>query len=399
MFNLNKFPKGVVFLGLTSFLTDVAGESIYSVLPIFLTTQIGTSPLFIGILEGMAESLASILKFFSGYFSDKWRNRESLALTGYAISGLVRPLMGIVATPLHVFFVRLSDRVGKGIRGAPRDALLAKMSTPETRGQNFGFHKAMDHAGAIVGPLIASAFLFIFPGQYRTFFLSTIVIGILAFFFAFRASKITQEIKEDFKGSKKASLKDITSEWKSFPIKFKHYLLVLMIFTLGNSSDAFLLLKFKDIGLDPAYIPILWSANHVIKTFTAIWGGKVSDKIGRMNAIILGWSLFAVVYLIMATSDNILFCIIAFLAYGLFYSLTESPESAMVADLIEPSQRGTAYGALNLILGICTLPASLIFGAIATKYGAHSAFLFGAVLSIASMVLLKTLIFQDSKQH
>jgi MFS family permease len=382
-------PKAVLLLGIASFLTDIAGDAIYSLLPIFLTSLVGATPFFIGILEGMAESVASVTKFFSGYFSDRTGKQKPWVIFGYGLSGLVRPLMGLVVTPAQALFVRFGDRIGKGIRSSPRDAWLASIAEPSQRGRIFGFHRAMDNAGATVGPLLATAFLLWRPGDYRNLFLSTGVFSVIAFVFILLAVKERGTPAEGAAALKAAKPKIRGAATGKLPRHFHTYLAILLIFTLGNSSDAFLLLRLKGVGVQDAWIPTLWAGLQLVKTIFSGIGGRFSDAYGRKPAIILGWILYAAIYLAIGNIPSMNIVIGLFLFYGVFYGFTESPEKALVADLVPESKRGTAFGLYNLVLGIGALPASLLFGFVWQAYGVSAAFTMGAGLAgLASVMLL-----------
>jgi len=385
IFSTKGFPKAVVHLSIASLLTDIAGDAIYPLLPLYLAQVFGANAMFIGALEGVAESVASITKYLSGYYSDRIGKREPFVIVGYSIAALSRPLMGIIATPWQAFIVRFTDRFGKGIRGAPRDAWLATLATAETRGKVFGFHRSMDHLGAMLGPLLASAFLWFYPGQYRTLFLLTIFPGLLTLWFVFAAARAPKTHEQEVQVAPKVtSLKNIGA----LPTSFKKYLFVLGVFTLGSSSDAFLLLKLKDSGFQDAWIPLFWAALHFVKASTSHWGGHVSDWLGRRQTITMGWVLYALIYLLFGLTHSPWAVGLLFLSYGLFFALTESPEKALVADLVPAIQLGTAYGLYNLVIGIGALPASLIFGYIWEHFSPLWAFSMGAAFSALASTLL-----------
>ena len=385
-------PKGVLLLGVASFFNDIASEIVYPLLPIFLTETVGATAIFIGLLEGMAESLASLTKLFSGFYSDRLRKREPFVLAGYSVANLVRPLISLVVIPWQAFAIRFTDRVAKGVRGAPRDAWLASMASPQSRGWIFGFHRAMDHAGAMFGPLLATLFLVFYPGEYRLLFFLTIIPGVLvvlAVFYATKVSSAEQDVAKD-KIQKLGFMDGI----RTTPRSFRYYLLVLLFFTLGNSSDAFLLLRLRDVGVRDAWIPGLWALLHLVKMLSSTYGGILSDKIGRKRAIILGWCLYALVYATIGVTSNLWLAIGIFLLYGVYYGLTEGPEKALIADLVEPHVRGTAYGLYNLVLGIGAFPASVLFGFIVQTYSYAHAFVFGAFLAAFAALMMGFLRFK-----
>jgi len=382
--------RNVFFLGLTSLLTDTASEAIYPLLPIYLTRVLGAGAISLGLIEGFAEAANSVLKILSGHFSDRWQVRRPIVIAGYALSSAVRPLMALVTSWPQLFAVRFVDRVGKGIRGAPRDALLAACATPATRGRVFGFHRAMDHAGAMLGPVLASIFLFALPGQYRLLFALTIIPGALAVASLFLVHEPAPEPVALRPGStaSKASLEG----WRSLPRQYFVVLAVILVFTLGNSADAFLLLRLTDVGVEPAAIPLLWALLHVVKAGLSVWGGVKSDVWGRRLVIGVGWIIYALVYLGFATATSATALIGWFLFYGVYYGLTEGAEKALIADLAPASLRGTAFGLYNAALGVGALVASVVFGVIWRFGSPAAAFALGAALALVAAVLLAVLV-------
>jgi MFS family permease len=381
-----KLPRSVWLLSWTSFFTDTASEAVYPLMPIFLVRSIGASAMSIGIIEGAAEAVASILKIVSGQLSDRWRSRKPLVLAGYSLSSAVRPLVAFAAAWPHVFAVRIIDRVGKGIRGAPRDAMLASLADPASRGYVFGLHRAMDHAGAVVGPLLASAFLWWSPEDYRTLFLLTLIPGAIAvcMLLPVREQRAVGEPEHAAPGVPPPSRAGLSRT-------LYRYLGVLAIFALGNSTDAFLLLRLSDAGVSVAWIPLLWAALHVVKAGFSPLGGALSDRYDRRRVIVAGWIVYAIVYLGFARVDSAGGLVVLFLSYGFYYALTEGGEKAIVADLAPADARGLAFGWYNAVIGIGSLAASLVFGAIWNAWGPAAAFRTGAALAIVSAVLLARL--------
>ncbi|MBI4042797.1 MAG: MFS transporter [Deltaproteobacteria bacterium] len=386
MLRFFKVPPAVFFLGLASLFSDVASEIIYPLLPIFLTEVVGVGVLFIGALEGFANSVASLTKLFSGYYSDRFRRRTPFVMAGYTIAAIARPLIGIATLPWQILAIRITDRLGKGIREAPRDAWLAALASPQTRGRIFGFHRAMDHVGAMIGPIFATTFLFFFPNEYRPLFLLTLLPGLLSVVSIAKAKHVTA-IPPAVAEPTPARLH--FRELFTLPRHFRQYLGILAIFALGNASDAFLFLKLKESGVAYAWIPLLWAGHHVIKASSSTWGGHFSDRYGRKTSIILGWLLYAAVYVSLALTANLWIVILLFMTYGLFFGLTEGPEKALVADFVAAEKQGTAFGFYHLILGLGALPASLIFGALWQQWSMSAAFFYGAALSaLASLLIL-----------
>lgn len=389
--NYKNLPRNVWALSLVSLLNDTSSEIIYPLLPTFLALTLGASPLAIGAIEGIAETTASLLKLFSGYLSDRFNSRKLLVFIGYALASITRPFLAFVSNWEQVLLVRLTDRVGKGIRGAPRDALLAAEVPYEKRGLAFGFNRAADHLGAVFGPLIASILLWIYArnpneptvNEYQNVFLLAsipIVFGLFVIVFF---------VKEDSKEEIKQAA-PIKFSLKEFDANFKRFLLVIALFTLSNSSDAFLLLRARDAGISPPLLPILWMVLHLSKFFSSLIGGSLSDKFGRKKLIFSGWILYALVYFGFAFVSEAWQAWTLFLIYGVYFGLTEGAEKALVADLVPADKRGTAFGLYNLAFGVTVFPASLLLGAIWNWFGAPAAFIFSAGLSILAAIFLLT---------
>ena len=369
-------------LGWVSFFTDLASEAIYPLLPLFLTRVLGAGAMSLGVIEGAAEAANSVLKIVSGRLSDRWNARKPLVLFGYSLSSLVRPCMALATSWLHVLALRFTDRLGKGIRGAPRDALLARISAPGIRGKVFGVQRAMDHAGAVAGPLVASAFLFFRPEQYRELFAWTIVPGVVVIILLTR-------LKDDRTPStREAKLQPTLEGWRDLPARLWVLLGILFVFTLGNASDAFILLRLSDIGVGAAWIPIIWSALHVVKSTSSAVGGSLSDRVGRRKMIVAGWIIYAIVYFLFARTDGREAFITVFMVYGLYYGLTEGAEKALIADLTPAGLQGTAFGLYNAVIGVGALGASVLFGLVWTRMSPGSAFFMGGALALVAALLL-----------
>ena len=388
---LPSLPRPVWLLSWTSFFTDTASEAVYPLLPIFLAKTIGASALSIGVIEGAAEAVNSVLRIVSGRWSDRLNARKPFVLAGYTLSSLVRPLVGFATAWPHVFAIRLTDRVGKGIRGAPRDALLTSWADPATRGYVFGLHRAMDHAGAVVGPLLASLFLWFFPEDYRTLFMLTIVPGAVAVAMLLPVREHARTPTVPAPVARGETPHAPAAGGSPLGRPFFTYLGVLLLFALGNSTDAFLLLRLSDAGVSATWIPLLWAALHVVKAAASPYGGLLADRFDRRRVIAVGWVLYAVVYLAFARVSSLAGLIAVFLTYGLYYGLTEGGEKAIVADIAPAGARGLAFGWYNATIGIGSLAASLVFGAIWKQWGAPAAFQVGAGLALAAAVLIARL--------
>jgi len=375
---LKGISGNVLILGLVSFLTDVSSEMIYPLLPLFLTTVLGAGPAFLGLIEGVAESTAAFLKLASGIFSDRVRSRKGLVLAGYTLSSLARPLIAAATSAGAVLAVRFADRVGKGIRTSPRDALIADSTDAAFRGKAYGFHRAMDHAGALVGPLIATVLLAWFVKDLRTVFWLAAIPGLLA------VVLIIVKVREMARTrSSDGSFLRIVPRGE-----LRRYLLVLFLFTLGNSSDAFLLLMAGELGVAPARIPLLWAFFHFVKMAGSTPFGALSDRIGRRGVIVVGWGIYALSYGGFALAETETACWLLFALYGLFYAMTEGAEKALLVDIAPAQERGGAFGWYNFAVGAGALPASILFGVVWEKAGREAAFGLGAVLAALAAVLL-----------
>ena len=385
-------PRPVWFLGLTSLFTDAANEMIYPLLPVYLSRVLGASAVSLGIIEGVAEGANSLLKVISGYWSDRVHRRRPIVIGGYALSSLARPFIAITTTWPQVLLIRSLDRVGKGIRGAPRDVLLARFATPATRGRIYGFHSAMDHTGAIVGPLLATAVLFFAPQQYRLLFGLTIIPGAIAvalLFFVNEDAPVEPGHTSTPDTHVPREERDAASTGTArLPGRVIAVLGVLLVFGLGNSADAFLLLRLSDALGGATYVPLLWAALHVVKASLSTWGGGLSDRFGRKQMIVAGWIVYALVYAGFAWSTSAIVFIAWFLFYGVYFAFAEGPEKALVADLTPVERRGAAFGWYNATTGIGALIASVLFGELYERFGAPTAFLVGATLAGAAAVLL-----------
>ena len=389
----NRFglSRPVWLLGWVSFFTDMASEMVYPLLPLFLTQVLGAGAMSLGIIEGAAEAANSALKIVSGWLADRWHSPKKLVLLGYGIASSVRPLIGFATAWPQVLAIRFSDRLGKGIRGAPRDAMLADFAAADARGRVYGFHRAMDHAGAVTGPLLATAFLYFYPGNYRTLFFLTVIPGIIVILVLLKVPERGQTGVKPGSDQGQTPTKNLQSSrsglW-NLGGRFYWAMTVILIFSLGNASDAFLLLRLSDLGVTSIWIPVLWSALHVVKVISSLVGGAMSDRFGRRGLIALGWLWYALIYAGFGYFDTKRAVIAIFLAYGLYFGLTEGNEKAWVADMAPSHARGTAFGIYNAALGVGTLAASLIFGALWTRVSPHAAFMAGAGLAVVASVLL-----------
>ena len=376
-------PGGVWRLGWISLFTDLATEMIYPLLPGFILKLRGGTPFILGLIEGIAEAVNSIFKVLSGRRSDRTGARKPLMAFGYTVSSLARPLISLAAAWWHVLGLRFIDRFGKGLRGAPRDAMLAAYAPDGRKGAVFGFHRAMDHAGAIIGPLIATAYLAWRPEDYRGLFALTIVPGLLVIVMVWTT-------KEPAAAAVVAGEQPSLS-WRALPPQTRRIILIFLLFSLGNSTDAFLLIKLEGAGVPVTWLPITWAALHVVKSATSAAGGVLADRIGYRAPIIAGWMLYAVIYVAFAFASSLVAVVALFLLYGLFFGLTEGPEKALIAELSPPQVRGTAFGFYNAALGLGVLAASVLFGTLWVTIAPAAAFLAGAAFAVAASILLISL--------
>lgn len=380
MKRLSSLPKTVFQLGLVSLFNDMAKEMIYPVVPLFLAQVLGAGPAAVGWVEGVAESTSSLLKVFSGIGADRVKKKKPFLLIGFAMSTLLRPLVGLAGTWPFVLFLRFADRMGKGVRSAPQDALIADVTDEKNRGISYGFHSAMDDAGQLIGPFLAALLLFL-GLSYRNVILLSIIPGVLAW-------TTVWTVEEKGSGPLKAKKISLFRDWTALNGQFKALLGVLLLFSLGNSADAFLMLRLSQVGVSNWLIALLWGVHGGVRMLTSPYGGTLSDKLGRKPLILSGWVYYALIYLGFALVDQKEGMIALFLAYGVFYGLCEPSEKAFVADLAPQSLRGTAFGYYNLVIGLGALPASLIFGFIGQLWGYPAAFATGAGFAFLAAVLL-----------
>jgi MFS family permease len=383
------FARPVWLLGFVSLLTDSASEAIYPLLPVLLQ-EMGATALTLGVIEGTAEAVASLMKVWSGRVSDRWARRQPIILAGYGLSSMVRPLLALVAVPWHIGAIRFVDRVGKGVRGAPRDAMLAASATPEQRGRVFGFHRAMDHLGAVIGPLAAFAVLYWWPGSERTLIAWTIVPGILVVLLLTRVKDAPHAAPRTEHPAPSTEHPAPSTEHSALSPSFRRLMIALGIFALGNSSDMFLLLYLGQSGVAPMWLPLLWAAHHVVKVVASLAGGALADRIGRRTSIRLGWVTYAGIYLGFASAGSLPVLVALFVLYAVYHGLVEGAEKSLIADIVPAPSRGTAYGVYGATQGMGALAASVLFGAIWTWVNPAAAFIAGATLAGVAALSLPT---------
>jgi MFS family permease len=351
-----RLPQAVVALGLTSFLTDVGSEMIFPLLPVFVAS-LGAGPAFLGLIEGVAEAVASTLKLVSGYVAERTRSEKAFVVFGYSLAAFVRPLVALATAPWHVLAIRVSDRVGKGMRSAPRDALLSASVSKDHSGRAFGFHRAMDHAGAVVGPLVATGLLAL-GFSLRNVFAAAIVPGLLSVVVVATVRAPAMDKKLRIAPTVPKSPGGATGDARFFP----SYLAILLFFSLGGSSDAFLLLRSKELGVPVHAIPMLWAAFHVSKVLAARLGGSLADRFSRPKLIVAGWCIYGATYLAFGFGSRAWHAWVLLVIYGASSALAEPAEKALVKDLVPAGHAGRGFGLYNFVLGISAIPAGLLTG-------------------------------------
>ncbi len=384
----------IFWLGAVSFLTDVSSELIFTLLPLFLANILQTGTVIIGFIEGVAESTASLLKIVSGWLSDKIGNRKELSFIGYALSTLAKPFMLIANTWGPVMGIRFADRFGKGIRSAPRDALVGDSCNESERGKAFGFHRAMDTSGATLGLIIAALVIFLVQGDvlalqadaYRWLVILGVIPAFIAlFFFIFIHEPPKQTCAVSESGPVGAGSADPPAA-TAFTGRYKLFLVILFIFTLGNSSDAFLILRAQNLGNNVFYIVLMMILFNAVYALVSMPAGILSDKLGRKRIIAVGWTIYALVYLGFAFFDAEWTAWVLWAMYGVYYGLAEGVARALVVDLVPEDKRGTAFGAYHGVVGITLLPASLIAGWLWQAVSPAAPFYFGAATAVVAVI-------------
>ena len=373
--NGSRLPRTVVVLGVVSLLTDVSSEMIFPLLPAFLAARLpGSAPLLLGLMEGLADLVASVLKFQSGRWADRSRRLKPLVLLGYGVSGLARPLMAFITAPWQPLLIRALDRVGKGVRTSPRDALIAHTVQPGLRGRAFGFHRGMDHAGAALGALVALGLLALGLSVERIFLLSAVpgLLGVLAVLLA----------REPVRAPATAS----AGPQGAVPRRLGWFLGPVALFGLANATDAFLLLKLRAEGAPATLLPLAWLMLQAVKALVSYPAGWLADRLGPARLVALGWTLYALSYLALALVRGVGATLAVMAAYGLYHALAEGAEKSLLTSLVPAQARGRAFGLYHSLSGFAALGAGLLFGALWTALG--SAWAFGAAAALAGLSAL-----------
>lgn len=370
----------VLWLGVVSLLTDASSEMIVPLLPVFITSVLGGGAIALGWIEGAADAVASVMKLVSGRWADRVRKNRPFVLAGYTLSSLARPFVALAAAPWHVLAVRVLDRTGKGLRSSPRDALLSASVSEARRGTAFGFHRAMDHAGAVLGPLLAVAILTWWTDDLRTIFWIAAIPGALA------VVAILAGVRDRPPDAEEAPR---TGTLDPPPAALGRFLIPFGIFTLGNASDAFLLLRATEEDAAILALPVMWIVLHVVKSATSVPFGSVADRVGHIPTIASGWIVYVGCYVGFAFAESELAVWLLIVAYGAFHGLTEGPERALVASLVPGGKRGAGFGWYHLVAGLGSLVASVLFGVLWDAFDSRTAFLTAAGLgAVATVVLL-----------
>lgn len=383
------FPKNVVVLGIVSLFMDISSEMIYPLIPIFLSDVLLASKTSIGVIEGIAESTASILKIFSGWFSDKKGKRKAIIFWGYGISVFSRPILAVASSWLHVLTYRFTDRFGKGVRTSPRDAIIADSTDKRILGKAFGFHRSMDAVGAMIGPAIAFSLMAIFHSSIRSVFWISIIPGVLALLTVlFFVKDVT---RHNSKSETKISL-------KGFDKRFKAFLLIAAIFTLGRTSDAFLILRAQELGVNAASIPLMYLVFNFVSASLSTPAGIVADRIGRPKTILISYILFSFLFIGFAVATHNIHAWFLFIFYGLFVAINEGVQRAYVATVINPEIKATGYGIYHAVTGLAALPSSIIGGALWQNIGSYALFYYGAAMSGIACLFFIALMFPRMKE-
>ncbi len=379
----------MIWLGLVSFFTDISSEMIFPIVPIFLTSVLNANMAVVGLIEGIAESTSAILQLASGWLSDKLKKRKALVFAGYAFSTVTKPFLAFASVWWHVLVIRFADRVGKGVRTAPRDALIAASSKKSERGRYFGLHRMLDTSGAIIGTLIASLLLAAISyseSTFRTIFLLSAIPGLIAL------AIILLKVKETGKADARKKPARLTLKISGFSRDYKMFLFVIGLFNLAHFSYAFFILRASNIGVALALIPILYLVYNIFYAVLAMPAGRLSDRLGRKNVLSAGLLLFSAVSLGFAFWANSASMWVLFALYGIFMAVTDGVSRAYVSDLAKSEKRGLALGAYHAIDGITVLPANIIGGFLWASFSPEAPFIYAAGISAVSAFLLFALV-------
>lgn len=378
-----RLPRTVVVLGVVSLLTDISSDMIFPLLPAFLAARLPAAPLLLGLMEGVADAVSALIKYQSGVWADRARRLKPMVLLGYGLSSLMRPLMAFVTLAWHPVAIRALDRVGKGLRSSPRDALIAHSVPAESRGRAFGFHRGMDHAGAAVGALAAMALVAVGLRVEQVFFIAAVP-GLLAVVALLLVREPVRPEPAVAPGAARALA--------PVPRRLAYYLVPITLFGVANSTDAFLLLKLTEEGAQPEFLPLAWLLLQAVKSAVSFPAGRLADRLGASRLVVTGWSLYALSYLALAWARGVTLTMIVIGVYGLYHALAEGAEKSLLTSLVPAEARGRAFGLYNGLTGGASLAAGLLFGALWTSLGSTTAFVTAGVLAGLSALLLVVLL-------
>ena len=380
-----KLPSGIWVLGFVSLFMDISSELVHSLLPVFMTTVLGASMVTVGIIEGLAEGIAAATKVFSGAVSDYFRKRKLLAVIGYALGALTKPIFPLATTIGWVFGARFVDRIGKGIRGAPRDALIADITPPPLRGAAYGLRQALDSVGAFIGPLMAVVFMILFANDIKAVLWIAVIPAFIAVFLLMVALREPAPTESTTTHRNHLTLRDV----KCLPLRYWLIVILGAVFTLGRFSEAFLILRAQDVGLSMAYVPAILIVMNIVYSLFAYPAGLAADRLSARTLLVFGLGLLVVADVILAVADAPFLVFLGVAVWGLHMAFTQGLLSKLVADTAPPELRGTAFGIFNLVSGGMLLLASVIAGALWSIYGASATFIAGgSFAALSAMGLL-----------
>lgn len=395
-----RLPRTVLLLGVVSFFADISSDMIFPLLPAFLAARVPNAPMLLGAMEGVADLVAAVFKLLAGRWADRAVRLKPLVVFGYTLAGVMRPLMAFATAAWHPVVIRAADRVGKGIRSAPRDALLASSVEPAMRGRAFGFHRGMDHAGAAVGALLAAGLVALGIAVEHVFLLAAVpaAAGVIALLLVREPERPVQQESDavasaDRSGAQSSSKKTAgPRNLTPMPRRLWAYLLPVAVFSLANSTDAFLLLKLSELGAAASMLPLAWLMLHVVKSGMSFVGGWAADRYGHAKVVMLGWVLYSLSYLALAWATTVAIALVVIAFYGLYHALAEGAEKALLASLTPDESRGRAFGLYHALQGVSALVAGLGFGALWSRFGSAVAFTVASVVAGLSAALLVMLL-------
>lgn len=389
MSKFKTLPRNVIVVGLVSFFNDLASEMVTPLIPLLLAGMMGAGPMVLGLVEGLADAISAYVKLLSGRYSDFLGGRRKVfAVAGYFLSNLVRPLMGVAASWPQIMGLRATDRVGKGIRTAPRDALISDATTPGQRGLAYGFHRAMDNGGAMAGSLLAAAILSMTDLDLSQVILLSIIPGMMGvLLFAFGVKESPRPVQPQPLDASAPPREKLV--WSGMSVGMRRYLIALALFTFARASETFVVLRGHEMGATVVTLLLLWSALSACKAVSSYIGGSLADRLGHEQLVLVGWLAHALGFTLLAFADTMTALWVAAIVYGALTGLAEGAERAVIGACAKPDERGTAFGWYNMVLGLAAVPAGLIFGGLWQLFDAATAFFYAAALSAASALLLK----------